>query len=1113
MQVGLLGGIRAQGDDGAPIEVGGVRLRMLLARLALDAGRVVSVDALVDGLWGAEPLADAGNAVQTLVSRLRKVLRPADVSVDLVGGGYRLGMRAEDVDAHRFEELAARGRRELAADRPDEAASVLAEALALWRGPALADLAEAPFARAVATRLDGLRVDAAEDRFEAELRLGRHAEALADLEAACAAHPLRERTAAMRMRALYAVGRQADALAGYEDIRGRLAAELGVDPSAELRETHLAVLRGELDRPVARSEAAAPPLPARLTGFFGRDDELRLLAVLMAGSRLVTLVGAGGAGKTRLSVEAVTRHQAYRRGRVWFVPLAGVGTPEGVADAVLSALGSWDLRSSDGRPRRTGTALDRVAELLDVGAAVLILDNCEHLVDAAAELTYRLLDRLSQLTVVATSREPLGITGEALCRVGPLPVPTSVGDPDADLAAAAEAASVRLFLDRAGAVRPGFALDAGTIGPVVEICRRLDGMPLALELAAARLRAMSVEQIARRLDDRFRLLGSGSRAEPPRRRTLHAVVEWSWDLLAEPEQLLARRLSVFPGGATVAALEAVCADELLPVEDVFYVLGSLVEKSIVDAVGDGEPRYRMLETVRAYAAEQLVLAGEQAGFAVRFERYFLALAYEQDPLLRTSAQLDSLALLDAEYDNLMAALRAFVDAGQAADAAGFAGALFWYWGIRGIGAPFETIVPEVLRFGDALPEHARAAFAVMRLLAGIGAPRLADGEELRSLLEACASTDVFAHYPALVVGLPLAAFLSGNTEAGERELARMASGADPWVRACAHWMTDFVHTDRGDWEAGASARAEALAGFAAVGDRWGLGTALMAIGAHHSMRGEHEPAIDAFERAVALAGELGAADDASLYRGTLAAERMRVGDLAGARTELEAADRQAWARGHRYLELAALSGRAELHRRAGEFRAAERMLDRLGSLAESLSLPAEMVGDMLAQGRLATLLTAAEATFEATAKATAEENVDPASTGRTHEIDPVPSAGTDRADPVARARELLPATSAAAVVRRDLADVAPTAELLAAVLRWEGDSVGAAEALGLSAALRGIFDAGSPDLRLLVDRLVATLGTAGYREAYERGAALPREQALGAVLARLEPLSVSNASQ
>ncbi|MFF7245335.1 hypothetical protein ACFZBU_15690 [Embleya sp. NPDC008237] len=193
----------------------------------------------------------------------------------------------------------------------------------------------------------------------------------------------------------------------------------------------------------------------------------------------------------------MTRHQAYRRGRVWFVPLAGVGTPDGVADAVLSALGSWDLRSSDGRPRRTGTALERIAELLDVGAAVLIPDNCEHLVDAAAELTYRLLDRLPQLTVVATSREPLGITGEALCRVGPLPVPTLVGDSAADLAAAADAASVRLFPDRAGAVWPGFVLDAGTLGPVVEICRRPDGMPLALELAAARLRAMSVEQIAR----------------------------------------------------------------------------------------------------------------------------------------------------------------------------------------------------------------------------------------------------------------------------------------------------------------------------------------------------------------------------------------------------------------------------------------------------------------------------------------------------------------------------------------------------------------------------------------------------------------------------------------
>ncbi|MEV2273179.1 ATP-binding protein [Nonomuraea africana] len=335
--------------------------------------------------------------------------------------------------------------------------------------------------------------------FDAELRLGRHAEILADLGAAGAEHPLSERLAELRMRALSAAGRQADALAVYEEIRGRLGEELGVDPSAELQEVLLALPRGELERPSAQPEAAPSRLPARLTSFVGRDGELDQLAALMSGSRLVTIVGPGGAGKTRLSLEAASRDRAHQRGRVWFVSLAGVAAPDQLADAVLGALSTADGRLYDGGQLQRATPVDRMAELLDVGDAVLLLDNCEHLVEAAAELAEqlleRLLERLPQLRILATSREPLAIIGEALCHLGPLEVPA--GSPD--LAEAAAAAAVRLFGDRAADVRPGFALDDSTVGDVVEICWRLDGLPLALELAAARLRSMSVEQIARRL--------------------------------------------------------------------------------------------------------------------------------------------------------------------------------------------------------------------------------------------------------------------------------------------------------------------------------------------------------------------------------------------------------------------------------------------------------------------------------------------------------------------------------------------------------------------------------------------------------------------------------------
>ncbi|MFC9245127.1 BTAD domain-containing putative transcriptional regulator [Streptomyces sp. NPDC057136] len=1064
MRISVLGPVRAWSDDAMPVALGGVRLRMLLARLAVDTGRPVSVDALVDDLWGTRPPADAANALQALVSRLRKALRGAG-TLDSAPGGYRLSVRPEDVDAHRFEELAGRGGRELAADRPEEAAAVLGTALGLWQGAALADVLEAPFARACAARLEDLRAAAEEDRFDAELRLGRGAVVLPDLTAASAERPLSERLAGLRMSALAAAGRQSEALAVYEEMRAGLGEELGVDPSAALRDTHLAVLRGEVESPPPPPAAVPNRLPARLTGFVGREAELDRLAGLLADSRLVTLVGPGGAGKTRLSLEAVTRHRAYRRGRVWFVPLAGVRTPDQLADAVRTALGTGDLRLPDaGRtgPDSPDAPEDRVREVLDVGEAVLVLDNCEHLVAAAADFTYQLLDRLPHLTILATSREPLAITGEALCHLGPLDVPT--GTPE--VAEAGASAAVRLFIDRAAGVRPGFALDDSTVGPVVEICRRLDGLPLALELAAARLRSMGVDQIARRLDDRFRLLTSGSRTALPRQRTLLAVVEWSWDLLDEPERTLARRLSVFPGGATLAALEAVCPDDSLPADDVVYVLGSLVEKSLVEASdtgsggslgGDREdgPRYRMLETVRAYAARQLDRAGQaDDGVPAAFAAYFLALAEEHEPGLRTGDQLRSLGLFDTEHDNLVAALRAAVDSGDAESAARFVGAMFWYWGIRGMTTQFETYLADVLRFGDALPERARAAFAVVRLMAGNAAT---GSVPVRALIEECERAGAVEFHPSLLLWLPLLAYSSDNADLGELLLRRAGEAPEPWVRACAHWVRDFVLTGRGEQPAGVDAREAALRGFEAVGDRWGLGIALLAVGRDHSLKGEHERAVAAFERGVVLSSELGAEDDIVNGRAALAAERMRGGDLDGALRDIRAAQRQAKERGYRRMEAEMLFGLADLHRRAGDLEQADLTLDRLDTLVDRLPLPEEMARDQIAGARMANRLAEGAA---------------------------------------GRARELLPRAVGGAFARGDTADIARAAELLARLLLLEGDPVGAATALGTSQLIRGTFDEGDPQLHALSAELTDRLGDADYREAYGRGARMPRQDAL-----------------
>ncbi|GLY71132.1 BTAD domain-containing putative transcriptional regulator [Amycolatopsis taiwanensis] len=1040
MRVAVLGPVRAHADAGTSIDVPGARPRMLLARLALSAGERVSSGSLIGDLWGEDPPSDAGNALHALVYRLRRALGGAG-TLESTGLGYRLVLPAENVDALKFETLAARGRRELAAGMPREAAGLLGEALALWRGPALADVLGAPFAGASAARLDELRIAALEDRFEAELRLGHPTDVLADLETVSAEHPLRERLAALRMRALHAVGRQADALAVYEEVRGTLADELGVDPSAEVREAHLAVLRGGPDRPAASAEPPPGRLPAQLTSFLGRDDELKLLAELMDAARLVTVTGPGGVGKTRLAVVAASRHRAYREGRLWLVPLAGVRDEDGVAAAVLGA-----LSTTAGRSRGSGWAepVDRVAEFLGGGEAVLVLDNCEQVVGAAAEFSRRLLERRPHLTILATSRESLEVMGEAVCRLGPLALPR-------DSAVAAESAAVRLFVDRAAAVRPGFVLTGSTVDSVVDVVRRLDGLPLAVELAAARLRSMSVDQIARRLDDRFRLLSTGNRAAQPRQRTLHAVIEWSWDLLSEQERVLARRMSVFTAGTGDAAIEAVCSDEhVLPPGDVVYVLGSLVDKSIVEQTGNG---YLMLETVRAYAADQLLLAGERESVRGRYTGHFAALAAEHEPLLRTARQAESLALFDAEYDNLVSALGSAVDVRDAQTAVMLLGPLYWYWNTSRYDARAETFVARVLEFGDAMPAAARAAFTAAQLLAGSEPP--AGVEVVRAVIEDCARTGAHERYPMLlVVTLSVGAFL-GLDELVEGVMEGVRSRSDRWAIACTYLVEAVLRHNRGDWAGGVSARATALRRFEETGDHLWTAMALAGVAQACSVDGDHERAIEAYRRSIALAPQ-----DELPYRIALATERMRIGDLDSARRDVDTAVWTARDRGQGFAEIEAVICLAELYRRSGEPERSDAELDRLEVFArETTPMADAMIEDRIAPARMANRLAAGD---------------------------------------VARARELLPRTVQAAFAHHDLA---PAAQHLAGLLFLEDDPAGAATALGMSQTIRGAFDHGDPELRRLVGELTRRLGWAGYDEAFRRGAEMPREDAL----ARLAP--------
>ncbi|WP_218028434.1 BTAD domain-containing putative transcriptional regulator [Nocardia yamanashiensis] len=1060
--------MRVWTDEGVPVEIGGVRARMLLARLALERGPV-PVPALIDGLWGEDAPADAAGALQALVSRLRKALRGTG-TIEFGPGGYSLS--AAQVDVARFEELAAAGRRGLLAEadarRAGVAARLLREALGLWRGEALQDVRDAPFCEAVAARLEELRAGAVEDRFEAELLCGRHAEVVADLEAAALAHPLRERLAALRIRALGAAGRQSDALAAYEETRARLDDELGIDPSAELRETQLALLRGELETRTARTESVGSRLPTPLTSFVGRDAELEAVRQRLADSRLVTIVGPGGAGKTRLAVEAMSR---FADGPVFFVPLAEIGAPDQLADAVAGAL---DARSAEPRAERAA----RLADMLDVGAAVLVLDNCEHLIEAAADLADHLLERLPHLRILATTREPLAITGEALCHLGPLPLPSEA----AELDAAQAAPAVRLFLDRATAVRPDFTLGNRTLGPVTEICRRLDGIPLALELAAAKLRAMPIDQIARRLDDRFRLLTSGSRAALPRQRTLHALVEWSWDLLETPERVLARRMSAFPGGATLEALEAICADQErdphtrrasaagIPVGDVAYVLGALVEKSLVEVSGADEPRYRMLETIRAYAAGQREAAGESV--AAEFGAYYLALAERNEPLLRTGAQLDAIALFDAEHANMVAALRDAMAVRDVESSVRFVRALFWYWGIRGMSTQFEAALTAVLGFGDALAEDVRAALDVVRSLSGASAGA---ADTTLALIEACTRTGGLEFHPALPLWTAMLAAGVGDAALAERQLDRALDWPDPWVRASTQMVRDIACTGAGDPESGAQARRAALREFEMTGDRWGLAMALLALGREFTVLGDHGRAIGAFERAVAVAAELGTEDDIYATRTELVTARLRAGDFTGAASDIEAARRLAAERGFNRLATVLLFSEAELCRRTGDPEQADRVLDALEARIGVLPFPEPMSVQRIAAARLANRLTVGDA---------------PA------------------------ARTLLPVVVPGAFEYGDSATIAQTlartAEQLAELLLLEDDPAGAATALGLGEVIRGLPDRGEPGLVTLRDELTARLGAPGFDAAYREGSGLARAVALVQLAREAQPPLVAD---
>ncbi|MEV0148654.1 MULTISPECIES: BTAD domain-containing putative transcriptional regulator [unclassified Nonomuraea] len=873
MRIGILGPLQVAG-----VAVNGARVRALLVRLALDPGRVVTADQLIGDLWPDETPAHPVAALQSLVSRAR---REAPGIVSSRPAGYALDVPAGEVDAWEFERLV----------RAGEARA----ALRLWRGAALADVAGLPFAAGPAARLEELRLTALATRIATDLTEhggagGRVEEVVAELRALVAEHPLREPFHALLVRALTAAGRRGEALEAFERARAGLADELGADPGAELRQAHLAALR---DSP---PEAAGPPesarggrLPARVTSFVGRSGDLsRLRALLTAapegddgtaapegddgtaapaehGVRLVTLVGPGGAGKTRLAVEAA----ATLGGAVWLVELAA-------ASGVLDSL--------EGVLRTT----DPVTALRSFRRPLVVLDNCEHLIDEAARVTQRLLGAVPELRVLATSREPLDIPGETLHRVLPLE----------------EAAAVELFQDRAAAARPDVRVEAGD---AARICRELDGVPLAIELAAARLRTMSVPLLMSGLGDRLSF--RGGRTAEPRHRTLRAVIDWSWELLSDAERELLRAFTVFAGGADAEAVARICGERGGAAGSggeggVLEVLASLVDKSLIGVSGD---RYTMLETIRQYAAADLPHVRRAHA------RHYTALAEAAGPGLRTGGQLHWLAVLDAEQGNLDAALE------HTDDPLRLLLARLWPWIMRGRRREAAERAAEVLRrVGDVPPEGRELAHGLCRVIMGEEPPdavRLSDHP---------AAVTCFALIPAP---------LPGSVRLAEEAAERLRDHPDPWTRAAAALACGLARFEFGSAaEAGEPLRT-ALAGFRETGDRWGLSFTLHWLSLAAENEGDHAEAVALAREGERLAGEIAGLESPAgpmLFLSRLGRLQARTGDLAGAVATLARAEEVASGDpgGDAVAYARVLHARAEVARRSGDPGAAARLLHR-----------------------------------------------------------------------------------------------------------------------------------------------------------------------------------------
>ena len=817
MEFRILGPLEVE-LDGAPLSAKGHKPRALLGLLLLRRNQPVAPEQLIDDLWGDDAPATAANTLQVYVSQVRKLVSDR---LKTEGGSYRLRVEADELDADLFERLAADGATALGRKSYGEAAELLAEALALWRGPALADMRYDAFAQGEIARLEELRLAAVEDRIEADLGLGRHDQLVGELESLVSEHPTRERLRGQQMLALYRAGRQADALEAYRQAREALLEELGLEPGPELRELEQAILRQ--DEALSRRPLPESNVPLPLSSLVGRQRELDEIAdALRDGTRVLTLTGPGGSGKTRLAIEVANLLGSELRDGAFFVALDAIRDPALLLPAIAQAVA---VRESSEQP-----LTESLAERLTGRQALLLIDNFEQLAEAAPELS-KVLEAAPGLTFLVTSRAALRVSGEQEYPVDPL------GSEDA----------VALFVERAHGVDPRFRLTDENADAVKEIVARLDGLPLAVELAAARTKLLPPEAMLALLDERLDLLSRGARDLPDRHRALRDTVAWSYDLLGTEEKRLFARLGVFGGGFTLESSVAVCDASLDGV-------GTLIDDSLLER--DGE-RLRMLETIREYALEQLE-ADEDAEFVRRrHAEHFLKLA-EAEP---DSGQAAWLARMDGERNNFRSALNWSVDLGEASLALRLAAALWEFWWVRGYLAEGRGWLDAALARGRiAAPElRARALHA-----AGSLATRQGDYESAAALFEESLALWEELDDPAGTAR----SLLSMGTVAAEQgdqeraiELSEQASelygeSGDKRGHALAISNLGGIALERGEYARAAALSEQAYGLFEALEDSEGMAFALVNQGFAALSEGRHDRAVELLREALRRLAEL-----------------------------------------------------------------------------------------------------------------------------------------------------------------------------------------------------------------------------------------------------------------